>query len=186
MTVPSIGDILMLSQKAWKIGRSFAACQKQAPPDLGYIEVEISGLAKALTLLAETLYAEPESDTFQSADEDIRAGIETITTSCQRAVDDLDSLVDQYQVIKKHRTLGGFAIERTWNDLVLAKHKSILWTTDGGDLNHLRDTLQMHTNSITVLTQALQRRVMPVLQPSRTNILQQVFNSLKQYSEAHG
>lgn len=186
MSVPSIGDILMLSQKAWKIGRSFAACQKKAPPDLGYVEVEIGGLAKALTLLAETLYAETESDIFQSADQDIRAGIATIIKSCQRAVDDLDSLVDQYQVIKKHRTLGGFAIERAWSDLVLVKHETISWTTDGGDLNHLRDTLQMHTNSITVLTQALQRLVMPILQPSTTNFVQQVFNSLGQCGEAHG
>lgn len=160
MTVPSIGDILMLSQKAWKIERAFAACQKEAPPDLGYVEVEIGGLAKALTLLAETLYAEIENDLFKTADQDIRTGIATNIKSCQRTVDNLDSLVDQYQVIKKHRTLGGFAIERAWSDLVLAKHEAISWTTDGGDANRLRDALQTHTSSITVLIQALQRLVM--------------------------
>jgi hypothetical protein len=169
MTVPSIGDILMLSQKAWRIGRAFAACQKQAPPELGYIEVEIGGLAKALTLLAETLYAECENDLFQSADQQTRAGIATIIRSCQRAVDDLDSFVDQYQVIKKHRTVGGFAIERAWSDLVLSGYNTIFWTTEGGDLNSLRDLLQVHTNSMTVLTQALQRLVTSASKPSTTN-----------------
>ncbi|EMD67649.1 hypothetical protein COCSADRAFT_197410 [Bipolaris sorokiniana ND90Pr] len=157
MTVPSIGDILMLSQKAWKIGSAFAACQKQALSDLSCIEVEIGGLAKALTLLAETLYAECESDLLQSADQQTRAGFAAIIGSCKRVVDDLDSLIDEYQVIKKHRTVGGFAIERAWSDLVLAEYKTIPWTTEGGDLDNLRDLLQVHKNSITVLVQALQR-----------------------------
>lgn len=158
MTVPSIGDILMLSQKAWKIGSAFAACQKQALSDLSCIEVEIGGLAKALTLLAETLYAECESDLLQSADQQTRAGFAAIIGSCKRVVDDLDSLIDEYQVIKKHRTVGGFAIERAWSDLVLAEYKTIPWTTEGGDLDNLRDLLQVHKNSITVLVQALQSK----------------------------
>ncbi|EUC33561.1 hypothetical protein COCCADRAFT_95832 [Bipolaris zeicola 26-R-13] len=157
MTVPSIGDILMLSQKAWKIGSAFAACHKQAPPNLGCIETETGGLAKALTLLAETLYAECESGLLQSADQQTRAGAAAIIGACKRAVDDLDSLIDEYQVIKKHRTVGGFAIERAWSDLVLAEYKTIPWTTEGGDLVNLRDLLQVHKHAITVLVQALQR-----------------------------
>ncbi|KAJ6281942.1 hypothetical protein J3E71DRAFT_381382 [Bipolaris maydis] len=163
MTVPSIGDILMLSQKAWKIGSAFAACQKQALPGLGYIEVEIGGLAKALTLLAETLYAECESDLLQKADPQTRAGVAAIIGSCKRVVDDLDSLIDKYQVIKKHRTVGGFAIERAWSDLAVAEYKTIPWTTEGGDLDNLRDLLQVHKNSIIVLSSTrLERVVRPM------------------------
>ncbi|KAI4610079.1 uncharacterized protein J4E87_010915 [Alternaria ethzedia] len=117
MTVPNIGDILVLSQKAWKIGRTFSACQKNAPVELQYVETEIGSLAKSLASLAETLHAESVRQLLQDADQEIKYGVGTILRSCQRTVDDLDSLIDQYQVIKKHRTVGGFAIERSWSDL---------------------------------------------------------------------
>jgi hypothetical protein len=159
----------MLSQVAWKISRAFSACRKDAPAEFLDVETEIGGLAKALKILAETLHAESERALFQSADREIQDGIGTILDSCQRTVNDLDSLVDQYQVIKKHRTVGGFAIERSWSDLVLAEYKTMLWTTDGGDLHNLKGLLQMHTNSMTVLTQALQRLVVPILRSELAN-----------------
>ncbi|EFQ87533.1 hypothetical protein PTT_16976 [Pyrenophora teres f. teres 0-1] len=159
MTVPKVGDILMLSQKAWKIGRTFASCHKDAPSELQFVETDIGGLAKALRLLAETLHAEFGRELFQSADQKVQDGVGAILLSCQRTVDDLDSLVDQYQVIKKHRTVGGFAIERSWTDLVLSEYRTMIWTTEGGDLQDLRDMLKMHINSTTDLMQALQRLV---------------------------
>ncbi|RMZ73182.1 hypothetical protein GMOD_00008988 [Pyrenophora seminiperda CCB06] len=157
MIVPSVGDILMLSQKAWKIGRAFASCDKDAPSELQSVERDIDGLAKALRLLAETLHAESEEDLLHNADQAVQHGIGVILYSCQRTVDDLDSLVDQYQVIKKHRTVGGFAIERSWSDLVLSEYRTMIWTTEEGNLHELRDLLRTHTNSTTVLMQALQR-----------------------------
>lgn len=163
MTVPSVGDILMLSQKAWRIGRAFASCHKDAPSELQFVQTEIAGLAKALRLLAEALHAESERELFQSADQEVQDGIGAILYSCQRAIDDLDSLVDQYQVIKKHRTVGGFAIERSWTDLVLSEYRTMIWTTEGGNLQDLRNLLKTHTNSTTALMQALQRLVTPIL-----------------------
>jgi hypothetical protein len=177
MTVPSIGDILVLSQKAWKIGRTFSACQKDAPVELQYIETEIGSLAKALTSLAETLHAESGGELFLGADQEIQDGISSILRSCQRTVDDLDSLIDQYQVIKRHRTVGGFAIERSWSDLVLASYSTMIWTTEGGNLANLREILQMHTSSINILTEALKRLAMPNLYITLTDIVQQVYGS---------
>lgn len=175
MTVPSIGDILMVSQVGWKIGRAFSAGRKGAPLEFQEIEAEIGGLAKALKLLAETLHAESEQNLFQSADREIQDGIGTILSSCQRTVNDLDSLIDHHQVIRKHRTVGGFAIERSWSNLVLAEYKTMMWTTDGGDLQNLKDVLQMHTSNITLLMQALQRLVIPLNYKKRwANMSQQI------------
>ncbi|KAF2854320.1 hypothetical protein T440DRAFT_272953 [Plenodomus tracheiphilus IPT5] len=158
MTVPNVGDILMLSQTAWRIERAFAAGRKDAPTEFQVIEVEIGGLARALKLLAEALHASTDFDTLRTAGETIQNGISTVISSCQRTVSDLDSLIDQHQVIKKHRTVGGFAIERTWSDLVLAGHKTMLWTTEGGGLQDLKELLQLHTNSITLTIQAIQSK----------------------------
>ncbi|KAJ4366968.1 hypothetical protein N0V83_007498 [Neocucurbitaria cava] len=81
MTVPNIGNILMVSQVAWKIGRAFSAGRKDAPLEFQDVEAEIGGLAKALKLLAETLHAESEQNLFQSADREIQDGIGTILSS---------------------------------------------------------------------------------------------------------
>jgi hypothetical protein len=157
--IPSIGDILMLSQVAWKIGRAFTAGRKGAPAEFLEVEMEINGLAKSLKLLAESMFADSDDMLLRQADEKTKDGAATILTSCQRTVNDLDSLVDQYQVIKKHRTTGGFAIERSWSDLVLTQYKTMVWTTEGegGNIKHLQDMLHMHTSTITLTTQALQR-----------------------------
>lgn len=155
--IPSVGDILMLSQQAWKIGRAFTAGRKGAPSEFLEVETEVNGLAKALKLLAETLFADADDSLLQKADKDTKHGVATILTSCQRTVNDLDSLMDQYQIVKKHRTAGGFAIERSWSDLVLAQYKTMMWTTEGGNIQNLRYILQMHTSTITLTMQALQR-----------------------------
>jgi hypothetical protein len=157
MTIPAIGDILTLSQEAWRIGRAFTADRRNAPIEFQEVESKISDLARALKQLAEALHDESEASLLHDANDDVQHGIELVMESCKRTVNDLDSLVDHSQVIKKHRTVGGFAIERSWSDLVLAQYNSMMWTAEGGDLHSLQELLQMHTSSISLLTQALQR-----------------------------
>lgn len=147
----------MLSQTAWRIERAFAAGQKDAPPDFQVIEAESGDLAKALKLLAEALHADEETNTLRNAAASIRTGISTIVASCQRTINDLDSLISQYQIIRKHRTSGGFAIEVSWSDLVLDDYPTMMWTSEGGDLQDVKHLLHLHTSSITLTTQAVQR-----------------------------
>jgi len=157
MTVPNVGDILMLSQVAWKTGRIFTAGRKDAPSDFHAVETDISGLAQALKLLAEAIHAEEVHGLISKASQETQDGVTIILSSCERTIHDLDSLVDRYQVIRKHRTVGGFAIERSWSDLVLAQYDTIMWTTEGGNLHDLSNLLQMHTKSIRLLTEAVRR-----------------------------
>lgn len=176
----NIGDILMLSQLAWKIGRAFTAGRKGAPAEFVEVESEVNGLAKALKLLTETLFTD-SSDTpatasaadgdcadrraeyeggsgmLARANAETRSGVEVILQSCRQTLKDLESLVEQYQVIRKHRTSGGFSIERSWSDLVLSAYKKMLWTAEGGNIQALRNMLHMHTSTINLTMQALQR-----------------------------
>ncbi|KAL1608817.1 hypothetical protein SLS59_002008 [Nothophoma quercina] len=156
MTVPNVGDILMLSQVAWKTGRAFTAGRKDAPSEFQAVESDVSGLAQALKELAETLHAEVDASLVSQTDQQTQGGVSIILSSCQRTIYDLDSLVDRYQVIRKHRTVGGFAIERSWSDLVLAQYETIMWTTEGGSLHDLSSLLQMHTKSMRLITEAIQ------------------------------
>ncbi|KAH7386857.1 hypothetical protein DE146DRAFT_184695 [Phaeosphaeria sp. MPI-PUGE-AT-0046c] len=156
MSVPNVGDILMLSQLCWKLGRAFCAGQKSSPIAFQEVETGISRLAKALKQLAEVLHTEGDKRLIRDAAEHTQYGIEIILDSCKRTINDLDSLVEHNQVIKKHRTVGGFAIERSWSDLVLAEYETMVWTTEGGNLRSLQDLLRMHTSCITLLVQAVQ------------------------------
>lgn len=160
MTVPSVGDIVMLSQVAWRIGRAFTAGRKNAPPELQAVEVDISGLAQALKQLAETLHTSVDSNLISKSSQETQDGLAIIISSCQRTLHDLDSLLDRYQVIRKHRTPGGFAIERSWSDLILAQYETVIWTTEGGSLHDLSSLLQMHTKSTLLLAEAVQRQVL--------------------------
>ncbi|XPS99103.1 hypothetical protein M3J09_008285 [Ascochyta lentis] len=156
MAVPNVGDILMLSQVAWKIGRAFTAGREEAPAELHAVETDITGLSHALKQLAETLHADANSSLISQSDRRVQQGVAIITSTCQRTVHDLDSLLDRYQTIRKHRTVGGFAIERSWSDLVLAQYKTIIWTAEGGSLHDLSSLLQMHTTCIRLLAEAIQ------------------------------
>ncbi|KAF2680587.1 hypothetical protein K458DRAFT_434198 [Lentithecium fluviatile CBS 122367] len=158
MALPSIGDILMLSQTAWKVGRAFTAGRKNAPAEFHEVEAEINGLAKVLKLLAEAMFAESDDSLLKQADQEIQEGLTTILASCQQTIQDLDSLMDQYQVVKKTRTQGGFAIERSWSELVINQYQTMMWTTEGGNIQHLRYLLKMHSSSISLTKQALQSK----------------------------
>lgn len=160
MAVPNIGDILMLSQLCWKIGRAFSAGQKSAPVAFQEVGTEISSLARGLKQLAEVLHSEADKRLILDASNHTQHGIEIILDSCKKTINDLDTLVEHNQVIKKHRTVGGFAIERSWSDLVLAEYETMIWTTEGGSLRSLRDLLRMHTSCITLFVHALQRQVL--------------------------
>jgi phosphoenolpyruvate-protein kinase (PTS system EI component) len=159
MTVPSSGDVLSLSKVSWKIGRAFTTGQKSAPVEFQEVEAEINRLAEALKQLAEALHSEAGRSLIQDAANHVQHDIKTILDACKQTLNDLDSLVDRNQVTKKHRTVGGFAIERSWSDSVLTDYATMVWTTEGGDLHSLRDLLRIHTHSTTLLTQALQRLV---------------------------
>jgi len=150
----------MLSQTAWKIGRAFTTGRAHPPSEFQNVEVDINALAKALKLLAEALFADSDVSLLTQADLSTQHGMATILNACSRAIYDLESLVDQYQVVKKTRTQAGFTIERSWSDLVLTQYQTMMWTTDGGSLQTLRHLLQMHTTTINLVMQAVQRYVL--------------------------
>ncbi|KXT14486.1 hypothetical protein AC579_840 [Pseudocercospora musae] len=152
----SVGDMLMLSQTAWKIGRAFTHGKKSAPSEFAEVEREANGLSEALKLVAEALH-EDGSILFQ-ANPDTKSAVNTILDSAHRTLDDLESFVGRYQVIRKKETGHGFVVERSWSEVVLANYRTFKWTTEGGDIADLRNMLAMHTNSINLTMQALQSR----------------------------
>ncbi|EME82296.1 uncharacterized protein MYCFIDRAFT_59482 [Pseudocercospora fijiensis CIRAD86] len=152
----SVGDILMLSQTAWKIGRAFTHRKKSAPSEFTGVEREANGLSEALKLLAEALHE--DGSILYHANDPTKSAVNTILGSAHKTLDDLEGFVDRYQVIRKKETGDGFVVERSWSEVVLANYRTFKWTTEGGDIADLRNMLAMHTNSINLTMQALQSR----------------------------
>jgi hypothetical protein len=152
---PSVGDILMLSQLAWRIGCAFTAGRASAPAQFQEVENELKGLNQAIMLLAETL--DEDGSLLQRADDKTKEGLDKILGCCRQTLDVLESFVIQYQEIKRPDEHGGLASQRTWRQVLVRHYKTITWTTEGGDIQQLRNKLQMHTQSISLTMQALQR-----------------------------
>lgn len=155
--IPSVGDIIMLSQLAWRIGRAFTGGSKDAPQEFLQVETQITFLSKALKLLAEALFSNSDDNILLHASAETKTGVARLLSSCQRTLQDLDSLVAEHQTTTKKNTDGGWTVVRAWSPMVLANYKYMMWTSEGGTLQTLKDLLQMHTNTLRLTTQAVQR-----------------------------
>ncbi|KAL9119351.1 MAG: hypothetical protein Q9187_004100 [Circinaria calcarea] len=155
---PSVGDIIMLSQLAWKIGCAFTAGRAGAPAEFQEVENELKSLTTAITLLAEHLDRDdPEGGILAQADQRTKEGVDTIIGCCRQTLESLEAFVDQYQEIRRSDGSNGLASQRTWKSILIKNWKKIMWTTEGGGLQSLRSMLAIHISSIVLALQALQR-----------------------------
>lgn len=82
----SIGDILMLSQQAWKIGRAFTQGRGSALSEFTEVEREANGLSEALKLTAETLHE--DGSILSKAEPETRGAVNEILESAARTLAD--------------------------------------------------------------------------------------------------
>ena len=106
--------------------------------------------------MAEALHE--DGSILSQAEDQTKYAVNTILESARKTLEDLESFVDRYQVIKKKDTGHGFVVERSWSTVVLANYRTFKWTTEGGDIQALRNMLQMHVDCIDLTMQALQSR----------------------------
>lgn len=104
-------------------------------------------------------FLDTDGSILSKAEPETKGAVSTILESARKTLGDLESFVERYQVIKKTKTNnGGFVVERSWSEVVLANYRTFKWTTEGGDITELRNMLHMHTNTINLTMQALQSR----------------------------
>lgn len=161
--VPSVGDVLMLSQTAWRTGRAFSSgrrCAEIVPAEFIVVEAELNRLAKALKRLAENLVSECIESFIASAERAVQDGVGTILLSCRRTLEDLESITSMYQTTRKSTTSGGFSLERLWNQSLVENYETFIWTVDGGTIQDLHEFLRMHTASVSMLTSIVETYVL--------------------------
>ena len=148
----------MLSQLAWKVGCAFTAGRAGAPQQFLEVENELGALTTALDLLAETL--DEDLSILASANATTKAGVSKVLVCCRQTLQDLNSFVARYQDLSRPGSAASNheqGTERSWKKLLVKNWKTVWWTTEGGNIDALRDMLQMHASSISLTMQALQR-----------------------------
>jgi hypothetical protein len=161
--IPSIGDILLLSQVAWRTARAFTSGRKGSPnavpSEFMLIEMDLNHLSKVLKQLAEYFVLESVDNFVSSSEKVAQDGIGTIIMSCRRTLDGLEAFTSKYQTNAKTKTgeRGGFTLERQWNPSLLADYDQPIWGGDERSIINLHDMLRMHAVTVTMLKVILEK-----------------------------
>jgi hypothetical protein len=157
--VVSIGDVLMLSQVAWRISRHFSPRHNPGtclPPEFVMIEDELTSFSKSLKHLGEALVSEVIESFVHSADQKVQDNMSTILRSCHRILEDLESFTFSYQVRLKVPSARGITLQRNWRATVLTDYQYVIWTANGGTIRNLEEMLHIHTVAVTMLRTILE------------------------------
>ncbi|KAG0638283.1 hypothetical protein HOY80DRAFT_187517 [Tuber brumale] len=163
MAMPvSIGDILLLSQIAYRVGLAFTSGRKSAPAEFTEVENQVFALKDALDMLQEEI-ASPEAD--NEAVESLGAMI----SYCRTTLEGLEKIVQEYcpamgdgrKAGAARAGDGGGEVElqkRKWSKKLKDNWKRVVWTTGDGDLSTLREKLTFHVTVITLVVNTLQSK----------------------------
>jgi len=141
----SVGDVIALSKLAITLGRAFTKGRRSAPEEFKEVESQLYSLSAALDAITSLV---PES----AADKDAEDSLSHAIQSCRRTLTHLEMVVTKYGVLKKDDTEKPDGSRfRRWKTGLKTGWKSIMWTTEGGDLAALRSNLTVHMNSLDLL-----------------------------------
>jgi hypothetical protein len=151
----SVGDVIALSKLAITLGRAFTKGRRSAPEEFREVESQLYSLSAALDSITSLITELP-------AGTDASDSLSHAIQSCRRTLTHLESVVTKYGVLKKDsEPIAGGSRFRRWNEILKTGWKSIVWTTEGGDLAALRINLTVHMNSLDLLLGVMVKYVNP-------------------------
>lgn len=143
------------SQVSWRLTCAFAASRANAPLQFQEVENELKSLTHSLTTFAGSL--DQDGSLLERTDIKTKTGIASILGSCSQSLDNLDTLVNSYQDTHRVEQPGGAKdIQRSWRSYFLTNYQTIIWTTEGGNIQSLKKMLTIHTLSVMIAIDALQ------------------------------
>lgn len=158
----SIGDAIMLSTLAYRLGQTFTSGRKSAPAQFVEVENQLYSLGQALKFLGtqdaksagEAAESTADSTTVLAQQDDI---LGRMVSNCRVTLRHLE------QVIAKYTELGATSNEpdppsrKRWRKEIMENWKKIRWTTEGGDLDKLKSNLAVHISGLTLAVSAINR-----------------------------
>ncbi|KAG0134079.1 hypothetical protein HOY82DRAFT_481905 [Tuber indicum] len=169
MAMPvSIGDILLLSQIAYRVGLAFTSGRKSAPREFNEVESQVFALKEALDMLKEEVTVSGANPvTSPEADNEAVECLGVMIANCRTTLEGLEKIVQEYcPAMGDGRKAGAVRAEdgggkvelqkRKWSKKLKDNWKRVVWTTGDGDLSTLREKLTLHVAAITLVVSTLQ------------------------------
>jgi hypothetical protein len=163
----SIGDVILLSQLAYGLARAFTSGRKSAPAEFQEVQNQLYALGSALGFLAKDRTESPSRSRASNVEtvgkekeaDDQDGVLEEMIANCRGTLKHLELLVDKYMEIDPNAKDPGQTGLRRWQQDVKRNWKKIRWTTEGGDLDKLRNNLAVHINGLNLALSAMHRCV---------------------------
>lgn len=170
MALPvSIGDAILLSTLAFRLGRAFKSGRKSAPDEFQEVQNQLYSLSKALEVLASdrkrVFEAQDDNEinvtTSGSAREPEQHDdvIALMVSNCRTTLGHLELVVDKYMELKNDGEEPDQVGGKRWRKELNQNWKKLQWTTEGGDLDRLRGNLAVHINGLNLAISAINRLV---------------------------
>lgn len=164
----SIGDAILLSTLALRLGRAFKSGRKSAPAEFQEVQNQLYALSKALEVLAShrkiVFEAQDENDINVTTSRDGEPEqhddvIALMVNNCRTTLDHLELIVDKYIELKSDNEEPDQVGGKGWRKELKENWKKLQWTTEGGGLDKLRGNLAVHISGLNLAISAINRSV---------------------------
>ncbi|KAI6083642.1 hypothetical protein F4821DRAFT_190588 [Hypoxylon rubiginosum] len=156
----SIGDVVLMTQIAWRLAQTFTKGRKSAPAEFCEVENQLYSLSAALEALrsarergdidirVDNSVSMPLRSEDQAHGQNI---VDNILRNCLQTLKHLENIVQKYSIILHPTPTLSTSRLGTWNQHLIKNWRKIEWTTEKGDLDALRSQIMIHANSLNLL-----------------------------------
>ncbi|KAH8800341.1 hypothetical protein F5884DRAFT_549349 [Xylogone sp. PMI_703] len=145
-----VGDILLLSKLAYRLAKTVTSDRKNADVEFKEVQNQLFAISNALNQLSNTL-KETEYSTSDSLDAPEDETLGSMIENCRGTLTQLDATLKKYPVVqldsKRVRQDDGDG-RRNWARELKSNIKRIKWTTEGANLDKIRQNLAVHINAL--------------------------------------
>lgn len=152
----SIGDAILLSQLAYRLGHAVISGRKQAPSGIREVQNQLYALGKALESVDQCTEKQIQSQIQQSlrtghqasteGGGDRYAALGMMVKNCRDTLEQMENFMSRYRDIEQ--PADSKSSSSNWRKEVKANWKKIRWTTETGELDTIRGNLKVHIASL--------------------------------------
>lgn len=147
----SVGDVILLANIAYEVAKAFSSGVKSAPAEFAEVQSLLFSIGDALVLVGKSLEARGR----QHAPEEAAVKLEGILNNCQNVLKSLERFVEKYSVLDSQASNPGAKVAREWKMDILKSFKKVAWTTEGGGISRLKQTLTAHVQALNLAVTAM-------------------------------
>jgi hypothetical protein len=145
---------------AYRLGSAFTSGRKSAPADFQEVDNQLYSLSTALELLGKRETLSPSSEDISREGQGVGKQDDVLglmINNCRATLSHLESLVNKYTELRSNGVQEDLMGYRKWRAEMRNNWKKVRWTSEGGDLDKLKENLAVHINGLNLAISAITR-----------------------------